>query len=284
MMLEKKESIIYRMLRKTKDFNEFKQLYDKYRRSDEEDKLKQGLSKWAKKNDESCEACEPWKKSFYLLKKLVIACENNQPEQEITGQMLDILENNVKILNTCESMEERLFILESMVDVLQWFIKEDDIGKKRKIIFPAILYEMLGDIKGKSRELYGKEAFVRVYRRCGENLVHMGINMGELHKIHDEDGKVQEFLEHMCHTMKEYGSQYNARKKEIKKKKRKEQARRIKIIKATLALFILLISGGLCFLLGKSAGRAEAEKEFQQIIQEIEENDYRIQDTGINRF
>lgn len=207
---------------------------------------------------------EDWRALLDELREFIAACETKETERLLTG-MLDVLERNMEyfIQKPGSSGEEAYFILDILVDILQVFMQEE----KEKVLYPAMLDNILGDLTGKARDFYGEDARKRVAKRCGHNLAEMQkIEIGEKTLEPYRTEETAEFFDRVRKAKKAVEKQGPASM--ILGRLRRELRAYRKPAAAALLILVLAVTGIFCYMSGRKSGYDTARKQYEEILEE----------------
>lgn len=275
-MKGKKDQNFEQCIRNSNSYSDFIQQYEKCRdeiikkRGDgffalyDRPKEKNGMSSKRRK--------KTWGALLDALRTFIAACETKETERILTG-MLDVLEKNMAYFTqkTDCSREEVYFILDILVDILQVFMQRWE----EKVLYPAMLDNILGDLTGEAKAFYGEDARERVAERCGRNLAEMKeIKIGEKTLEPYRTEETAEFFDRVSVAKKAVEKQDPAGMV-LSRLRRRLRAYR-KIAGIIILIFALAAGGIIGYLTGRSSGYNAARKQYEEILEE-QGRQYRVE-------
>ncbi len=267
-MKGKKDQNFEQCIRNSNSYSDFIQQYEKCRdeiikkRGDgffalyDRPKEKNGMSSKRRK--------KTWGALLDALRTFIAACETKETERILTG-MLDVLEKNMAYFTqkTDCSREEVYFILDILVDILQVFMQRWE----EKVLYPAMLDNILGDLTGEAKAFYGEDARERVAERCGRNLAEMKEivisektlepfrtaetavffdRLGEAKKAVEKQGPADMILGRVWRGLRAYR----------------------KPATAVLLILVLIATGIFCYMAGQKSGYDAARRQYEEMMEE----------------
>lgn len=207
---------------------------------------------------------EAWRDLLDELREFIAACEMKETERILT-KILDVLERNMEYFTqkTGNSREEAHFILDILVDILQVFMQ----GREEKVLYPAMLDNILGDLTGEARAFYGEEARKRVAERCGRNLAEMKeIVISEKTLEPFQTAETAVFFDRVGEAKKAVEKQGPA-DMILRRVWRGLRAYR-KPATAVLLILVLIATGIFCYMAGQKSGYDAARRQYEEMMEE----------------
>lgn len=208
---------------------------------------------------------EAWRAPLDALRAFIANCKTKETERILTT-MLDVLEKNMEYFTQKNdgSREEAHFILDILVDILQVFMQE----REEKVLYPAMLDNILGDLTGEARAFYGEEARKRVAARCGSNLAEMkGTRISEKTLEHFRTAETAVFFDRVWAAKKAVEKQGLAGMI-LGQLRRWLRAYRKPAAAVLLILLLLIAEGIFCYMAGRNSGYDAARKQYEEMMEE----------------
>ena len=207
---------------------------------------------------------EAWRDLLDELREFIAACEMKETERILT-KILDVLERNMEYFTqkTGNSREEAHLILDILVDILQVFMQ----GREEKVLYPAMLDNILGDLTGEARAFYGEEARKRVAERCGRNLAEMKeIVISEKTWEPFQTAETAVFFDRVGEAKKAVEKQGPA-DMILRRVWRGLRAYR-KPATVVLLILVLIATGIFCYMAGQKSGYDAARRQYEEMMEE----------------
>lgn len=266
-MKEKKDQDFEQCIRNSNSYSDFIQQYEQCR----DENIKKGRDDFFVLHDQPKKNAglflktrgEVWRAPLDELREFIAACKMKETERILT-KMLDVLERNMEYFTqkTGSREEEAHFILDILVDILQVFMQK----REEKVLYPAMLDNILGDLTGEARDFYGEEARKRVAKRCGRNLAEMKeivISEKTLEPFRTAETAV--FFDRVGEAKKAVEKQGPADM--ILGRLRRELRTYRKAATAVLLILVLTATGIFCYMAGRKSGYDTARRQYEEMME-----------------